>query len=105
MKMSFDYARVAIVVGERRSAFLAALAGLGFVMRRPIATYGLLALFALAGLVLLMVRQLVVPGLGESSWLGIAAVALLGQAFLVARLILRLGLLAGELTLYEEETR
>lgn len=102
VKMCFDYARVAIVVAERRSALLAALSGLGFVLRRPLATYGLLALFGLAGAALVAARQLVVPGVGEASWLGIAAVFLLGQAFLVARLVLRLGLLAGELTLYEE---
>ena len=50
-------------------------------------------------------RQLVVPGVGQGSWLAIAAVFLLGQGFLLARLVLRLGLLGAELTLYEEEMR
>ena len=105
VKMIFDYARVAIVVAERRSALLAVFAGLGFVLRRPLATYGLLALFGLAAIALVAARQLVVPGVDQDSWLAITGVFLLGQAFLVARLVLRLGLLAGELTLYEEEKR
>lgn len=105
VKMCFDYAKVAMVVGERRSALLAVFSGLGFVLRRPFATYGLVALFGLAGVALLTARELVAPGVGQGSWLGILAVFALGQAFLLARLVLRLGLLAGELTLYEEEIR
>ena len=104
VKMGFDYARIAMVVEERRSSLLAALRGLGFVVRRPLVTWGLLLSFALLGLVLLALRLWLVPGVGQQSILAILAVFLLGQAFLLARLGLRLGLLAAELALYEDET-
>lgn len=105
VKLAFDFAKVAMVVGERRSALLAALSGFAFVARRPWAVYGLAAFFGLAGVALLAVKELTAPGLGQRSLAAILGVFAVGQVFVAARLALRLGLMAGELALYEEDNR
>lgn len=101
-KMVFDYAKIAVVVEERRSAILALLRGLRFVLRRPLRTYGVVALFSLLGAALLAFYTLVAPGTGPSSFAAAILVFLLGQLFLVGRVTLRLGLLAGELALFRD---
>ncbi len=101
-KMIFDYAKIAVVVEERRSAILAAFRGLRFVVRRPLRTYGLVLLFGVLAALLLLVYTAVAPGSGPSSLVGAALVFVLGQLFLLARLALRLGRLAGELALFRD---
>ncbi|MDH3743694.1 MAG: hypothetical protein OES47_01175 [Acidobacteriota bacterium] len=102
VKMVFDYAKIAVVVEERRSAILAVLRGFRFVLRRPLRTYGMVVLFSVLGAVLLLIYTLVAPGTGPASFAGVTLVFLLGQLFLLARLSLRLGLLAGELALFRD---
>lgn len=98
--VAFDYAKIAMVVEQRRSALLAALRGLVFVVRHPVRTLGLYVALAAAGLLLLGVYALVAPEAGPSTWAGVAAAFLLGQALLAARLSLRLTTWAGEAALY-----
>jgi hypothetical protein len=95
----FDYARVRIVVEDRRSAIGAVLAGARFVRRNP-ATVGLYVLNGAAFLVLLLLYALAspgAPGAGIWMWLTLA----LGQAYIVARHYLKLLFYASEIAFFQ----
>ena len=104
VRMISDYAKVAMIVEDRRSALLAAWRGLRFVLGQPFRTSGLVLLVAAAGAAVLGVYSWVSPGVGQSSWLTVVAAFLVGQFFLIVRLGLRLTLLGGEIELYERST-
>jgi hypothetical protein len=98
--MIFDYTKVRLVVEDRRSAFLAMLAALRFIVRNPRLTFGLYALNSLMFVALLAVWALVAPGAGgggASIWIGF----LIGQIYLIARLLLKLHFLASQTALFQ----
>ena len=103
VRTAFDYAKVAVVLEDRRSAVGAALSGLGFVVRHPLRTLGLFAAFAVAGLLLLWLYGAVAPTAGPAGWIGVVAAFVLGQLALATRLGLRLATLGGETALYGAE--
>jgi hypothetical protein len=96
----FDYAKVRAVVEDRRSMVGAVVAGVRFV-RRNLA--GVAALYLLDGMMfvaVIAIYALVAPGAGSSNlsmWLGFAV----GQAYLLARLWVRLLFLASETSLFQ----
>ncbi len=102
VRMVADYAKIMLVREERQSALGAAWASLRFVLAQPLRTLGLCLVHGLATLLLLLLYALVAPGPGESSALGILAVFLLAQVYLILRLLIRLSLLGSELSLYEK---
>lgn len=107
VRLVFDLARVAVVVGERRGTVASLGAGLRLAFRHPFRTGGLYLAFVLLGLALGGLGALVLPGAGPGSWPGIVLAFVLVQAVLAGRILLRLGLLAGEVELFralEEET-
>ena len=96
----FDYSKVRAVVEDRRSAIGAIAAALGFLKRHAGAAVGLFllnfALFAAS----VVVYGLVAPGAGRAGltmWLGFA----LGQAYVVARLWVKLVFWASETALFQ----
>jgi hypothetical protein len=101
INMAFDYAKIATYKENRRSMILAAVKGFRLVLgnfgRTTFLYYGL----GLAGLVLLGVYQAVAPGPGQASAASVAFAFLVGQAYLVAKLVLRLTFYAGQMALYE----
>lgn len=99
--MILDYAKIALVVEQRRSSVLAFFRGLRFVFSQPGKTFGLYLILAAVGLVLLIFYSLVAPGAGQSSWVTIGLAFLVGQAYLVARLILKLWFLASQTALFQ----
>ncbi len=101
VRMISDYAKVAIVMEDRRSALLASLRGVRFVLSHPIGTLGVVLIVGVAGLVVLYLYSLVAPGVGQSTWTTVVLAFLVSQLFLIARLALRLTLLGAELDLYE----
>jgi hypothetical protein len=96
----FAYAKIAIVTEERRSVLVAAFRGLGFVVFHPLRAFGLYFAVAVLSAVLLLLWSLVAPGVGQSSTTAVLLAFIASQVFLVVRLGLRLGLLAGEVELY-----
>lgn len=100
VRMISDYAKVMLVLGERRSALAAAFSGLGFVLRHPLRTWGVDLLFAGAGLALLGGYHLVAPGVNQATAWAVFGAFALGQAYVLLRIVLRLGLLAAELEVY-----
>jgi hypothetical protein len=103
--MAFDYAKIAMVLESRRSAILAALRGLGFVLSNPGKTLGIYYGLGAVGIALLAVYALIAPGATQSTPLPIVLAFLLGQAFLVARLVLRLAFYAAQMAFYDAANR
>jgi hypothetical protein len=95
----FDYARVRIVVEDRRSAFGALLAGIRFV-RRNRGTLYLYLLNAAMFVILALVYAIASPGApggGLSAWLTLG----LGQAYLVGRHYVKLLFYASETAFFQ----
>jgi len=100
VRVVFDYAKIAVVLDERRSALGAAWAGVRFVARHPFKTLGLFWVFTGVALLLLWLYGALAPTAGPGSWAGVILAFLLGQLALATRLGLRLATLAGESSLY-----
>ena len=101
VNIAVDYAKIRLVVEDRRSVVGALSAALAFVGRRPGRVLGLYALNAMAFLLLLAVWAFAAPGAGGaglSMWLGFAAT----QMYLLARLLLRLQFMASETALFQQ---
>ena len=96
----FDYARVRMVVEDRRSAIGSLVAALGFIVRRRGRVVGLYALNSLVFVVLIGLWALVAPGAGGagfSMWVGFV----LSQAYLLARLLLKLQFMASQTAIFQ----
>ncbi len=98
--LSSAYARIATVRDDRRGMFRAILHGFGWLLRHPLRTATLFLVVALTSLALLAVYAVAAPVSGPSSHLGTVLAFALGQAYLMARVFLRLWLLAGQGSLY-----
>lgn len=96
------YAKIALVAGRDRGALRAALRGLHFVVRHPLRAFGLYALPATAGMLLLAAWSFVAPGAAPSSWLAVLAAFAVAQLYLAAQLGLRLVLWSAQTALYDE---
>ena len=96
----FDYAKIRAVVEDRRSMLGALTASARFIVRNPGRVIGLYGLNTLAFLVVIGLWALVAPGAGRAGlamWLAFA----LGQAYIAARLFLKLGMLASQTALFQ----
>jgi hypothetical protein len=96
----FDYARIRLVVEDRRSALGALRAAIGFLGRHPAEAGGLYALNGLCFILLLAAWWAVAPGVygtGLAMWAAFVA----GQLYLVARLALKLQFVASETALFQ----
>jgi hypothetical protein len=101
VNLAFDFAKIATYKENRRSMILAAVRGFRLVLgnlRRTTALYYGMLLF---GVVLLGGYAWVAPGPEQATAASVVFAFLAGQAFLVAKLVLRLSFLAGGLALYE----
>jgi len=99
--MSFAYAKIATVVENRKVMLLAALRGVGFVFSFPGKAFGLYyGLIAVSG-VTLVIYTLIAPGAGQSNLFTIVVAFLIGQIYLVAKLVVRLTLYAGQTHLFK----
>lgn len=96
----FDYARIRIVVEDRRSAIGALLAGARFVWRNAGAVAGVYVLNALAFLVLILAYSLVAPGAPRGT-LSTLAVLAIGEAYILARHYLKLVFYASQTALFQ----
>ena len=100
VNITIDYAKIRLVVEDRRSAIGALSAALGFLGRNPGRAAGLYALNGLVFLGLIAVWALVDPGAGgagPSMWMGFAAT----QLYLLARLALKLQFMASQTALFQ----
>jgi hypothetical protein len=96
----FDYARIRIVVEDRRSAVGAVFAGARFAARHLTRVLGLYGLNALAFLGLIALYALVVPGAPRSG-LGMWIVLALGELYILGRHYLKLLFYASETAFFQ----
>jgi hypothetical protein len=96
----FDYAKIRIVVEDRRSALGALSAALRFVWRQRGRVAGVYALNALAFLVLMAIWALIAPG-ARSGGLVLGLGFLVAQLYVLARLALKLQFLASQTALFQ----
>jgi hypothetical protein len=97
----FDYAKVRVVVEDRRSMAGALIAAARFIVRNPSRVLTVYLLNVLVFLVVVGLWALVAPGAGgagPSMWLGV----ILSQIYILARLVVKLQFLASETALFQQ---
>jgi hypothetical protein len=98
--LAFDYAKVRAVVEDRRSMTGALIAGLRFIIRNPSRVMGVYAINALLFLAVIVVWGLINQGAGGAGvwmWTGVAV----SQGYILARLVVKLQVLASETALFQ----
>ncbi len=103
--IALDYAKIALVTEDRRSAILALVRGLRFALSNPAKCLGLYLGLLLVGCLWLAAYGAIAPGPGQSRMLTVIVAFVSGQLFLIGRLILKLWFLSGQTLLYESSTR
>ena len=96
----FDYAKVRAVVEDRRSMLGALTASARFVRRNPFRVFGLYALNTVLFLAIVALWAVLAPGAGRAGvamWLAFV----LGQLYIVARLFVKLHVLASQTALFQ----
>lgn len=95
----FDYAKIRMVVEDRRSAIGGLVAGIRFIRRQPSAAFGLYLFNTLIFLAVLALYFLAAPGAsgGLTTWLAL----LIGQVYIVLRIIVRLMFAASQMALFQ----
>jgi hypothetical protein len=96
----FDYAKVRAVVEDRRSMLGALSAAIRFIGRHPARVGGVFAMNVVLLLAVIAVWAAIAPGAGGSGlsmWAGIAV----SQCYILARLIVKLQVLASETALFQ----
>jgi hypothetical protein len=95
-----SFARVTVVREERRSALLALVSSLGFCARNALAVLGQYAVVIATGLVLLVLWAAFDGHFEVIGWRSQILAFGMFQVFVVARIALRLGLLASQMELH-----
>jgi hypothetical protein len=95
----FDYAKVRMIVEDRRSVVSALGASMRFLRRRPLRAFGL---YLLNGIAFLMVLRLWLE-LAPQAWDSIGWAFLVTQIYLLVRLWLRLAFVASEIVFFQGE--
>ncbi len=98
--LTFDYAKIRIVVEDRRSALGGVIAALRFVARHPRRVAGLYAVNALTFRALAGIWALAAPGPGRAG-LALARTFAAGQLYILARLLLKLQFVASQTALFQ----
>jgi hypothetical protein len=101
VNMAFDYAKIITVVTDQRNMVRAALAGFRFIRSHPGKTFGLYGMLGVIALFFLGVYSLIAPGVGQANGFTVLFSFLIGQAYLIIKLILRLTFFSGQMALYE----
>lgn len=95
-----DYARIRLVVEDRHSAVGALVAAMRFIRWNARAVAGLYLANSLTWLALLAVWALIAPGV-RGSGAGMWAAFVLGQAYIAARLLVKLQFMASQTSLFQ----
>jgi hypothetical protein len=98
----FDYAKVRLIVEDRRSALAAVGAAIRFVARHPRAAVGAYAINAGAFFAVLVAYAAVAPGAGRAGWTMWSGF-IVGQLFIVVRLGVKLAFWASEAALFQSQ--
>lgn len=99
-QLVLDYARISLVVEERRSVLLALVRALGFVKDHHRSVLGLYLPLAAAALLWFLAYAWLAPGPNQSTWTAVLLAFSFGQAYLLGRWILKLWFLASQTRLF-----
>jgi hypothetical protein len=99
VNLLFDYAKIRMVVEDRRSAIGALTAAVRFIRRHPRQTVAVYLLNALLFLVVIAIYFVLAPGAGGGALVWIAF--LIGQLYIVARIVVRLTFAASQIALFQ----
>jgi hypothetical protein len=100
VNLTLDFAKIRLVIEDRRSALGAVAAAARFVGRHPKAAIGLYALNAVVFVAILAVYAAIAPGASVSGWTLAGAFVVL-QLFILARVWARLVFVASETSLFQ----
>lgn len=100
VNLVIDYARVRLVVEDRRSAVFALAAGARFVRRHAGGAAALYGLNALGFLVVIAIYALVAPGAGSAGWT-LWLTLLVAQAYIALRIGVKLGFYASQAAFFQ----
>jgi hypothetical protein len=96
-----DYARISVVVQKRKGMFRALGGGIGFVVHHPIRTISLhLLLLVISGMVM-SIYFWTAPGAKQSTPSALLFAFLCGQAYVIARLVMKLWFYASQTVLMQ----
>lgn len=101
LRLVSDYAKVSLVVERRRSALVAAVRGLRFVLGNPFRVLGIAGFYGGMMVLLFLIYSAVAPGSRDSTPLAILFAFGLSQVFVVAKHALRIAFLGSELAFFE----
>ncbi|NIM62632.1 MAG: hypothetical protein GTO30_13620, partial [Acidobacteria bacterium] len=101
VRACFDYAKIAIVIENRRSALLSAIRGVAFVLTHPFSASGVLVLIYAVSAVPLALYTWLRPSVATPGWGAAVYAVLVGQAWMILRLALRLTLVGSQTALYQ----
>ena len=99
--LSFDYAKIAMVLEERRSALLAFVRGLRFFLSHPGRTLGLYGMFLIVGALIKGLFILSDPGVGQAGNAALILAFLVGQCYVLLCIFLKLWSLASQALLFQ----
>jgi hypothetical protein len=102
VNLVFDYAKIRAVVEDRHSMIGALAAGARFVRHNPGATVSLYLLNTLLFLAVIAVYALLAPGVGGGDTLSLGWTLLAGQAYVLARLAVKLTAYASQTSLFQQ---
>lgn len=97
----FDYAKVRLVVEDRRSAVGAVVAAARLIGRHPAGAIGLFSINTVLYVLVTLAYVVLAPGARHGAGLGVALTLLAGQAYLLARLYVKLGFYATAIAFFE----
>ena len=87
------------------NVLLAALRSVGFVLSRPVKTFGVYYVLLVVSALTIALYAVVAPGTGQATAVGVALAFAVGQAFIVVKLVLRLTLLGAQTAVYRDAGR
>jgi hypothetical protein len=96
VNVAFDYAKIRMVVEDRRSALGSLSAAIRFLARQPGAAVGLYLINTITFAALLVIYALV-AATGAATWTAL----LIGQLFITARIVIRLLFAASQIALFQ----
>lgn len=99
VNLIFDYSKIMLVLSQSKSVFMVPVRSAALVFSNFRKTFGLYALIGIAGIVLMLVYWLIVPGAKTSTWFTIVGAFLIGQVYLLARIWMRCLFFAGQTTM------
>ena len=100
--MLADYAKIAIVCENRTSAVLAFVRGVRFAFANATMAFGLFLSIAFSGIAVFGVYWLIAPGARQQIGFTVALAFLIGQVYVISRIVLKLWFLASQTELFQK---